>query len=61
MRPARTANWNIANLCLNDEHDIRKSAEKCGNCQAILCAICGTDYHYTGDGHDLNLPQYWGI
>jgi len=60
-RPARTANWDVWDLCPDDTHDTRKSAQECGLCRAVLCDICGTDYHYTSDGHDLNWPGYWGI
>lgn len=60
-RPARTANWDVRDLCPNDEHDQRKDFEKCGICHAVLCTICGTDYHFTSDGHDLNDPRYWGV
>lgn len=62
MRPARTANWDIIQtLCLDDIHDTRKSAEACGLCRAVLCSLCGTDRHYTSDGHDLSDPRYWGV
>lgn len=58
---ARLANDEIENLCPNDNHSIRKSAEICDICHAILCSLCGTDKHYTSQGHDLNNPAYWGI
>lgn len=61
MRPARTANWNIRDLCPDDIHNNRKSAEECDDCRCVLCAICGTDRHHTSEGHDLNWPGYWGI
>lgn len=60
-RPIRTANWNVRDLCREDTHDTRKSAEECGVCHAILCSICGTDRHHTSDGHDLSDPRYWGV
>lgn len=62
MRPNRTANMDILNrICPDDIHDTHISAEECSECGAILCAICGTDRHYTSDGHDLNDPRYWGV
>lgn len=60
-RPARTANLNIRDLCPNDEHDQRKDFEKCGICHATLCTLCGTDRHFTSEGHDLDRPEYWGV
>jgi hypothetical protein len=57
----RKANSDIKNLCPNDEHDIRKSASHCGACGADLCELCGTDAHFTSDGHDLSHPAYWGV
>ena len=61
MRSARTANWDVRDLCPNDTHDTRKSADKCEVCGAILCELCYTDSHYTSDGHDLSDPRYWGV
>lgn len=55
------ANQGIKDLCLNYEHDVRVSAQQCGKCGAVLCDICMSDQHYTGDGHDLNDPRYWGV
>jgi hypothetical protein len=62
MRPLRTANLDILHrLCPDDIHNQSKDFEKCSDCGAVLCTICGTDRHYTGDGHDLNDPRYWGV
>lgn len=57
----RKANGDIKNLCPNDTHDQAKDFEKCGRCGAQLCTLCGTDAHYTSDGHDLSNPRYWGV
>ena len=43
------------------EHDIGQSATECGRCGVALCDLCGSDQHFTGDGHDLSSPRYWGV
>ena len=48
-------------LCMDGDHDIRVSATECGRCGVVLCDLCGSDEHYTSDGHDLSDPRYWGV
>lgn len=55
------ANSDIRNLCPNDQHDQAKSFDRCGRCGADLCQLCGTDSHFTSDGHDLSHPSLWGV
>ena len=43
------------------EHDISESATKCGRCGVDLCDLCQSDEHFTGQGHNLNHPAYWGV
>lgn len=57
----RTPNSDISNLCANDQHDQAKSFDRCGRCGADLCQLCGTDSHFTSDGHDLSHPSLWGV
>lgn len=47
--------------CPNGEHDIAESAQKCGRCGIVLCELCGSDEHFTSEGHDLSNPAYWGV
>jgi hypothetical protein len=47
--------------CPDGEHDIRVSASKCGKCGIDLCELCGSDEHFTSEGHDLSRPEYWGV
>ena len=51
----------VTDPCPPDEHDISESAFRCGRCGVVLCDICGSDEHFTGDGHDLSNPRYWGV
>lgn len=58
MRPV---NADIENKCPDGEHDTNLVNGCCPRCGALLCDICLSDKHRTGEGHDLNNPRYWGV
>ena len=60
IRRNRTPRSYVDNPCTG-EHDISQSATTCGRCGVVLCDLCGSDQHFTGQGHDLSRPEYWGI
>jgi hypothetical protein len=61
LRTPRTPREMVANPCRLDDHDTNESAQCCGRCGVVLCDLCGSDEHFTSQGHDLSHPAYWGI